>query len=397
MSICVRPQRCEGVLRLKRWRFCGIFVYGIETFPFIPKMEERSFQMGKDLRGRNIGKGISQRKDGWYQARFINKNGKRVSKLFEDVSQAKKWITLSRLEDEDNSGTAPEYRMTVDEWFSYWMKIFKQDLSPNTKRNYRERYFTNVKPYIGDMLLADVKAMHCQQILNEMQVSYATSTVYQTYICMGPMFKCALQNDLISKHPLDAVVFKGAKMKKPIRCLTIEEQRLFLEQADKNANAKQFRLLLQTGLRTGELIGLTWDNFDRVNRILTVDKALEYRHERGYWRAAPPKTVAGYRKNPLTEEAYNILMSLYEKKDTRKEAPALDQVLTFTDAITGLQREVRMKDLIFVNFRTGEPTKNSTYDTNLYKICDKAGIRPFYMHGPTPHICDQMHRKRSES
>jgi len=63
-----------------------------------------------------------------------------------------------------------------------------------------------------------------------------------------------------------------------------------------------------------------------------------------------------YRKIPLTEEAYNILMSLYEKKDTRKEAPALDQVLTFTDAITGLQREVRMKNLIFVNFRTGEPT-----------------------------------------
>lgn len=139
-------------------------------------------------------------------------------------------------------------------------------------------------------------------------------------------------------------------------------------------------MLLQTGLRTGELIGLTWDNFDRVNRILTVDKSLEYRHERGYWRAAPLKTVVGYRKIPLTEEAYNILMSLYEKKDTRKEAPALDQVLTFTDAITGLQREVRMKDLIFVNFRTGEPTKNSTYDTNLYKICDKAGIRPFCMH-----------------
>jgi integrase len=68
------------------------------------------------------------------------------------------------------------------------------------------------------------------------------------------------------------------------------------------------------------------------------------------------------------------------KRTPEKEAPALDQVLTFTDVITGLQREVRMKDLIFVNFRTGEPTKNSTYDTNLYKICDKAGIRPFCMH-----------------
>ena len=37
-------------------------------------------------------------------------------------------------------------------------------------------------------------------------------------------------------------------------------------------------------------------------------------------------------------------------------------------------------NLIFINFRTGEPVKNSTYDTNLYKICEKAGIKPFCMH-----------------
>ena len=59
---------------------------------------------------------------------------------------------------------------------------------------------------------------------------------------------------------------------------------------------------------------------------------------------------------------------------------ALSQVLSFIDPRTGLERTVYMKDLIFVNFRTGEPIKNSTYDTNLYKICDKAGIKPFCMH-----------------
>ena len=59
---------------------------------------------------------------------------------------------------------------------------------------------------------------------------------------------------------------------------------------------------------------------------------------------------------------------------------ALSQVLTFMDPRTGLERTVNMKELIFVNFRTGEPIKNSTYDTNFYKICDKAGIKPFCMH-----------------
>ena len=39
-----------------------------------------------------------------------------------------------------------------------------------------------------------------------------------------------------------------------------------------------------------------------------------------------------------------------------------------------------MKDLVFVNFRTGEPNKNSSYDTHLYKVCDEAGIRRICMH-----------------
>ena len=39
-----------------------------------------------------------------------------------------------------------------------------------------------------------------------------------------------------------------------------------------------------------------------------------------------------------------------------------------------------MHDLVFVNWRTGEPAKNSSYDTHLYKLCDEAGIKRFCMH-----------------
>ncbi len=39
-----------------------------------------------------------------------------------------------------------------------------------------------------------------------------------------------------------------------------------------------------------------------------------------------------------------------------------------------------MKDLVFINFRTGEPAKNRSYDTQLYKLCDEAGIKRFCMH-----------------
>ena len=50
------------------------------------------------------------------------------------------------------------------------------------------------------------------------------------------------------------------------------------------------------------------------------------------------------------------------------------------DRLTGLTSKLVMRDLVFINWRTGEPNKNSSYDTHLYKLCDQAGIDRFCMH-----------------
>lgn len=59
-----------------------------------------------------------------------------------------------------------------------------------------------------------------------------------------------------------------------------------------------FDYCLETGLRTGELIGLTWDAVDWKKRTLTINKILEHRHKQGCWRAGPPKTKQSYRTIP---------------------------------------------------------------------------------------------------
>ena len=50
------------------------------------------------------------------------------------------------------------------------------------------------------------------------------------------------------------------------------------------------------------------------------------------------------------------------------------------DRKTGQKRKLVMCDLVFINWRTGMPAKNSSYDTHLYKLCDDAGIKRFCMH-----------------
>lgn len=109
-----------------------------------------------------------------------------------------------------------------------------------------------------------------------------------------------------------------------------------MEGATGQSYENQYRFILQTGLRTGELVGLKWEDIDFEKKTLTISRSMEFRYKVGEWRVGPPKSKSGYRTIPLTDEAIRILKAQKEK--------------------------------------------NSTYDTALFKICDKVGIKRFSMH-----------------
>lgn len=336
--------------------------------------------MGKDLRGRECGTGLSQRKDKQYSARFVTKSGKRVEKYFDTLPEARNWLADAKYQDAHNAFQVSS-DITVDQWFEHWITKIVADLAPNTRRNYRERYEKNIRPVIGSMRITHVKPMHCKEVFHQMYDRYAGSTIRQTYIAMGTMFRAAVMNDVIRKHPMDGVRYhKPVKEAKAIRFLTIKETQQFLNAAKNTSNYFQYALVLETGLRTGELIGLTWDAIDWDKRTLTISKTMEFRYKQQEWRAGPPKTASSYRTIPLTGSAYQILEGLYHQRLIRIVDPALPETLPYLDRRTGRTTSLVMRDLVFINKRTGRPIKNSSYDTNIYKICRRCGITPFSMH-----------------
>ena len=353
--------------------------------------------MGKNLKGRKLGRGLSQRKDGHYSARFVSKAGNRVEKYFDTLQEARNWLEDARYKDKHDAVMAPFDAVaediltqdsplvsfqdaTVDQWFDFWSQNIISGVSYNTRRNYRERYMKNIQPVIGKMRIKDVRPMHCSMILNNMNADYKGGTIKQAYIAMGTMFKAALVNGIIEKHPMDGVRYtKPVKAKSEIKFLTVDTQEKFLTAAEHSHNYRQYALILETGLRTGEMVGLTWDDIDFQNRTLTVRKTMEYRYGRGVWVAGPPKTASSYRTIPLTNRAYEILKELYAEKERRKQSEELT-TLFYMDRRSGEKQPLDMKNLVFLNFRTGMPTKNSSYDTHLYKLCDEAGISHFCMH-----------------
>ncbi len=92
--------------------------------------------MGKDLKGREFGVGICQRKDGLYTARFVSKRtGKSVQKYFPKLQECRKWYADAKFEDE-HGGINASGDMTVTAWFNYWIENIKGDsIRPNTIRN----------------------------------------------------------------------------------------------------------------------------------------------------------------------------------------------------------------------------------------------------------------------
>lgn len=318
--------------------------------------------MGKDLRGKELGEGIYQQTNGAYCARFVDRFGKRKSKRSKKLQEVRQWLADATYINE-HSDIEQATNMLVDAWFEYWIDVKRKTVRPNTVRNYTERYHRNIQKVIGKKLLTEVKPIHCQKVFTNMaDEGYKTSTIYQTRIALFNMLEFAKENDVILSNPCKKSI--KSDMGKPSQkkeALTIDIQKKFLEQATGQSYENQYRFILQTGLRTGELVGLKWTDVDFEKKTVKIQRSMEYRHSVGEWRVGEPKSKSGYRTIPLTNEAIRILMVQKEKNKKIKVIP------------------MEWAEYIFL-CRKGEPVKNSTYDTALFKICEKAGIKKFSMH-----------------
>ena len=318
--------------------------------------------MGKDLRGKEIGEGIYQQTNGTYCARFVDRFGKRKSKRSKKLQEVRQWLA-DAIYINEHSDIEQATNMIVDAWFEYWIDVKRKTVRSNTVRNYTERYYKNIQKVIGKKILTAIKPIHCQKIfMNMADEGYRTTTIYQTRITLYNMLEFAKENEVILSNPCKKSV--KSDMGKPSqkkKALTIEEQKKFLKQAKGQSYENQYKFILQTGLRTGELVGLKWEDVDFENKTVKIQRSMEYRYSVGAWRTGEPKSKSGYRTIPLTDEAIRILLAQKEKNSK----------------IKFISEE--WSEYIFL-CRKGEPVKNSTYDTALFKICEKAGINKFSMH-----------------
>lgn len=271
-----------------------------------PKKEKPNHAGGLYEVKITIGKGL----DGKLQRKSFYSS---VSK--EDARRmAEQWKIEKEVANRSGIGHVDK-RKDFSSWADYWLEVYKK---PNVTANTYEGTYKlfvekHLKPYFGQTELSMIRPADIQRFYAEKK-SLSASTLHKMSLCLNGIFETAIDNDLCYKNPARMADYTSAQNPKEKQAYTEEQYHAICRISRKVMPSVV--LLLETGLRCGELCGLKWkdisDGIIHVSRSIAVDK------ENGY-TVRPPKWNS-YRAIPLSPKAKNALRRL--KNDDEFVMPA---------------------------------------------------------------------------
>lgn len=277
--------------------------------------------MPKDLKGRELPKGIYQRKDGRYEARALI-NGVNVQLYNLNLKQLK--VEFEKAKEEARKGIDKKLsNITLNEWFDEWFQRYKVPKIKETSINpMKTKYKSSFGRLIGDMKVSEIRNMDIQFVMNTMQEEgRATSSMREALGRVRECLESAKHNHIISENPCFDITVPWENRTKERRFLSQEEQNRFLLQVENNWYKEMFYIMFLTGMRVGEIGGLKWEDIDFKNKCININRSLSCEYHEGVKtiRLTTPKTHNSYRKIPFMGEAEDVLLSQKNKQDKLKK------------------------------------------------------------------------------
>ena len=265
---------------------------------------------------------------------------------------------------------------TLGEWLDTWRKDYKfHALEPVTYTQYTRIIDTIIKPAIGNKKLSSIKTPDIQKFINSLQRDgirkdsgsggYSTAYIQKIRNMLHDAFDQAATNGMIVRNPVNGV--EMPKQKKPeIRVLSHEEQERFIKALDGFELKPMFMLALCTGMRRGELLGLTWDCVDFRTKTITVKQsATRYKDPvtgQAVHTVKEPKTWTSYRRIPMVDNIIPILRNHMQSQRVNMIDPKWN-----------------LNDLVFCSSK-GTIIEATTVNRYLNQIIKRAGLEKFSMH-----------------
>lgn len=277
--------------------------------------------MGKNLKGKELGKGIGQRKDGRYEARAIV-NGERIVLYDLNLNDLKTRFEFEkdRIRKKDVLNCK---NLTVDEWFEIWFPKYKVPALKSTGvATYKRKYVNTYGKMLESVNIAELKQFTIQSATEELIASGSSAKYTREGLAvLKSMLDAAVGNGLIDRNPaLGVIVPSFNELKEDRRVLTVAEQEMFLKKIDCNFYEEAFKFMLSTGVRVGELGALQWSDIDFNNKMITIRHSLSCQYEGGQklLQIVTPKTKNSVRKIPFFGETESILLKQKEKQNNLK-------------------------------------------------------------------------------
>ena len=310
-------------------------------------------QARKDVRGRALRKGESQcASDGRYVYSYMDPLGRRKYIYANDLASLREKEKKLMKDQLDGLDIYASGNATINATFDRYMTT-KYNLRESTRSNYLYTYDHFIRDDFGKKKIIDIKYSDVLQyyyhLLNKRGVSLGT--LDSVHCLLHPTFQLAVRDDIIRKNPTDGVmkeISKQSGKNRGIRhALTVEQQRAFMNYIANHPVYFHwwplFTVLLGTGCRIGECLGLRWEDLDFEKRVVSVNHSLVYYplegSKKSVLRVALPKTEAGIRTIPMLD----VVKDAFEmEREEQTEAGANEQVI---DGMSGFVFKNRFGDV----------------------------------------------------
>lgn len=228
-------------------------------------------------------------------------------------------------------------KMTVGEWLDIWVSEYLRNVKPLTQQNYSEQVNRYIKPALAATKLEALDTHLIQRFYNSLRErGLAPKTIKNIHGVLHCALRQAIENNYIRHNPTEAC--KLPKVERPdIKPLEPVQIAQMIQEAQQDSYCNLFIVALFTGMRQGELLGLTWDCVDFDTGVITVKHQLQRKDGRYYLQSPKNGKSRMLLPAPLVMDA--LKQELQKQQAAQREAGTLwnnPLRLVFTDA-TGKQ------------------------------------------------------------
>ena len=242
---------------------------------------------------------IRQRPDGRWEARYTagcdSGTGRQVQKFVYGETQAEVRKKLNEITNSIDNGTytAPA-KMKLSAWLDIWLAEYLGSVKPETVKSYRDTINLHIKPDIGAASIQSLNAYDIQKFYNGMQKkknrtgqNLSAKTVRNAHGVLHSALKQAALLGYMRNNPTENCILPRIE-KNEMNFLSDKQIGKFIQAMKGDIFETLFFVTLFTGMRKGEVCGLTWDCIAFNKDVILINKQLQVnRFTREYGLTSP--------------------------------------------------------------------------------------------------------------